>query len=325
MRLFLKHAKWFAALIGLVLPLTVLPQAFPSKPMRIVVPFPPGALLDMMARMVSQKMSESVGQPVIVENRAGANGMIGSDHVAKSAPDGYTILCTTPSTHVSAVFLSKTMPYDPRKDVTPITAAVDTVVVLGVNPSLPVNSPRELVEHAKRYPGKLTYGTAGVGNAFHLIGEMFQMTQGVKLVHVPYKGIVQAVQEVATGQVDMAFASITTVTPHLKSGRVKVLAVLNPQRYAGLPDIPTTAETLAGFVRPDAWFGFLGPANMPAPILARVNAEIVKAVKMPDLLPKFDSMGVIVIGNSPQEFSKMYMAGFDLYGKIIKAAGIQPE
>jgi tripartite-type tricarboxylate transporter receptor subunit TctC len=314
-----------AAVVSLALPLAAHSQAFPAKPLHVIVPFPPGAVLDTMARVVSQKVGQSTGQPVVVENRAGANGMIGSEFVARSAPDGYIILATTTSTHISAPFLVKNLPYDPRKDVTPITAAVDAVTVLAVNPSLPVNSAKELVDYLRKNPGKVTYGTAGVGNAFHLIGEMFQMSQGVSLVHVPYKGIVQAVQETATGQVDMVFSAVNNVIPHMKSGRLKVLAVLNPQRWSVLPEVPSTSEVLTGFQRPDSWFGFLGPANLPQPVLARLNAEIVKALKAADLQPKFEAMGVIVIANSPQEFREMYMAGFDLYGKIIKAAGIQPE
>ncbi len=308
-----------------LLPLAVSAQSWPVKPVRVIVPFPPGATLDIMTRVVAQKAAESTGQPFVVENRAGANGQIGSEFVARSAPDGYTILSTTVSTHISAPYLVKKLPYDPRKDVTPITAAVDAVTVLAVNPAMPVNSVKELVEYAKKSPGKVSYGSAGVGNAFHLIGEMFQSSQGVSLLHVPYKGIVQAVQETATGQVDMVFSAVNNVIPLMKSNKLKVLAVLNPQRWSVLPDIPTTSESLTGFTRPDSWFGFLGPANMPAPLLARVNGELVKALKAPDLVPKFDSMGVIVIANNPQEFLRMYMAGFDIFGKIIKAAGIQPE
>lgn len=320
-----QSAKRLVAVCLCLLPLAVSAQTWPVKPVRVIVPFPPGATLDIMTRLVAQKAAESTGQPFVVENRAGANGQIGSEFVARSAPDGYSILATTVSTHISAPYLVKKLPYDPRKDVTPITAAVDAVTVLAVNPSVPVNNMKELIEYLKKYPGKVSYGSAGVGNAFHLIGEMFQSSQGVSLLHVPYKGIVQAVQETATGQVDMVFSAVNNVIPLMKSGKLKVLAVLNPQRWSVLPDIPTTTETLTGFTRPDSWFGFLGPANMPVPLLARVNGELVKALKAPDLAPKFDAMGVIVIANSPQEFLQMYMAGFEIYGKIIKAAGIQPE
>ncbi len=313
------------AMSVLLFALPAVSQTWPVKPIRVIVPFPPGASLDTMARLVTQKAGESVGQSFVVENRAGANGMIGSEVVAKSAPDGYTILATTTSTHISAPYLVKKLPYDPRKDVTPITAAVDAVTVLAVNSDVPVNSPRELVEYLKKSPGKITYGTPGVGNAFHLVGEIFQSSQGVSLLHVPYKGIVQAVQAAATGEVSVVFSSVNNTLPFLKSGKLKVLAVINAQRWQVLPDIPAIGESLSGFARPDSWFGFLGPANMSSPVLERMNVELVKALKAPDLAPKFDAMGLIVIGNTPAEFQKMYTAGFEIYGKIIKAAGIQPE
>ena len=319
------HVRCAAGALGFVLAAGALAQGFPSKPVRVVVPFPPGSGLDTMARLVSPKLSDSLGQPVIVENRAGANGMIGSEQVARSAPDGYTILATTTSTHVAAAFLVKKLPYDPRRDVTPITAALEAVTVLAVTSALPVNTPRELVDHLKRNPGKVAYGSPGVGNYFHLIGEMFQASQGVSVLHVPYKGIVLAVQAAATGEVQMVFSAVNNVMPHMKAGRLKTLAVLNPTRYAAMPDVPTASETLPGFVRPDSWFGFLGPAGLPRPVLNRLNADIVSALKMPDVRPKLESMGFVVIANSPEEFMKMYMAGFEVYGRIVKQAGIQPE
>jgi tripartite-type tricarboxylate transporter receptor subunit TctC len=320
-----RKCRAIVVLSSLLWALPAVSQTWPVKPVRVIVPFPPGATLDTMARLVTQKASESTGQPFVVENRAGANGMIGSEFVSKSAPDGYTLLATTTSTHISAPYLVKKLPYDPRKDVTPITAAVDAVTVVAVSSTVPVNSAKELVEYLKKSPGKITYGTPGVGNAFHLVGEIFQSSQGVSLLHVPYKGIVQAVQAAATGEVSVVFSSVNNTLPHMKSGRLKVLAVINPQRWSVLPDLPAIGETLSGFTRPDSWFGFLGPANIPAPVVDRVNAELVKALKSPDLTPKFDAMGLIVIGNTPAEFLKMYMAGFEVYAKIIKAAGIQPE
>jgi tripartite-type tricarboxylate transporter receptor subunit TctC len=314
-----------AVLAGLALSQHVAAQSFPSKPIRVIVPFPPAAVLDTMGRLVAQKMSESVGQPVVVENRAGANGIIGSEFVARSAPDGYTLLVTTPSTHISSVYLMKSLPFDPRKDVTPITAAVDSVTVLAVHPSVPVTTAAELIDYLKRNPGKVAYGSAGVGNVFHLIGEMFQSHNGVSLVHVPYKGIVQAVQDTATGQVQMVFSAVNNVMPHMKAGRLKVLAVLNPKRYEGLPGVPSVTEVMPGFERPASWFGFLGPAGLPQQVLARLNGEIVKALNALDARAKLEAMGLMVIGNTPQEFAAQYHAGFDIYGRIIKAAGIQPE
>jgi tripartite-type tricarboxylate transporter receptor subunit TctC len=321
----LRRVRRAAGALGFLLATGCLAQGFPSKPVRVVVPFPPGSGLDTMARLVAPKLSESFGQPVIVENRAGANGMIGSEQVARAAPDGYTILATTTSTHVAAAFLVKKLPYDPRRDVTPITAALEAVTVLAVNSALPVGTPQELVDHLKRNPGKVAYGSPGVGNYFHLIGEMFQASQGVRLLHVPYKGIVLAVQAAATGEVQMVFSAVNNVVPHMKAGRLKTLAVLTPARYAALPQVPTTAETLPGFVRPDSWFGFLGPGGLPQPVLARLNTDIVSALKTSDVRSKLESMGFVVIANSPEEFMKMYMAGFEVYGRIVKQAGIQPE
>jgi tripartite-type tricarboxylate transporter receptor subunit TctC len=209
--------------------------------------------------------------------------------------------------------------------VTPITAAVEAVTVLAVNPALPVSSPQQLVEHLKRNPGKVAYGSAGVGNYFHLIGEMFQASQGVNILHVPYKGIVLAVQAAATGEVQMVFSAVNNVVPHMKAGKLKTLAVLTPSRYAPMPDVPTTAETLPGFVRPDSWFGFLGPAGLAPPVLTRLNGDIVSALKSADVRSKLEFMGFVVIANSPEEFMKMYMDGFEIYGRIVKQAGIQPE
>lgn len=314
-----------AAVLGLVFTAGVQAQAFPSKPIRVVVPFPPGATLDTLARLVGPKLSDSVGQAVIVENRAGANGIIGSEQVARAAPDGHTILATTTSTHLAAPFMVKKLPYDPRRDVTPITAAVEAVTLLAVNPSLPVNSPQELVEYLKRNPGKVAYGSAGVGNFFHLLGEVFQSSQGVNILHVPYKGIVMAVQAATTNEVQIVFSSINNLLPHIKSGKLKPLAAVNRTRYARLPDLPTAAETLPGFMRPDSWFGFLGPAGLPQPVLARLNTEIVSALKAPDVRSKLENMGLVVIANTPEEFMKMYMEGFEVYGRVVKAANIQPE
>src|SRR5262245_2855537 len=208
----------------------------PSRPLKIVVPFPPGNGTDILARLMAPKMTAASGQAVIVENRGGANGQIGAEAVAHAAPDGATILFTSPSTHVTSLFLQKALPYDPVKDFTPITAAVEPVTVLTVSPSLPVNSVKELIAYAKANPGKLNYSSPGIGAVFHMSGELFKLGAGVDIVHVPYKGAAPALQAVIANEVSMGFNSLASVLPHLRSGKLKVLAVLESKRYPGLPD-----------------------------------------------------------------------------------------
>jgi tripartite-type tricarboxylate transporter receptor subunit TctC len=300
-------------------------QTWPARPVKIVVPFPPGNGTDILARLMSPKMSESLHQAVIVDNRGGANGTIGAEQVARAAPDGYSILFTSPSTHVTSLFLSKGLPYDPVKDFTPITAAVEPVTVMTVNPSLPVNSVKELIDYAKKNPGKLNYSSPGVGAVFHMSGELFKLGAGVDIVHVPYKGAAPALAGVIAGEVGIGFNSLASVLPHLRSGRVKVLAVLEASRYRGQPQIPSIAEVLPGFEKPASWFGLFGPAGLPPPVLARLHAEIVKSLNDPDVRPKIDELAMTLIANTPEQFAALLKSGIDQYGRLIKAAGIQPE
>ena len=300
-------------------------QAPSSRPLKIIVPFPPGNGTDILARLMAPKLTASLNQPVIVENRGGANGMIGAEAVARAAPDGTTILFTSPSTHVTALLLSKNLPYDPIKDFTPITAAVEPVTVMTINPSLPVNSVKELIAYAKANPGKLNYSSPGVGAVFHMSGELFKLGAGVDIVHVPYKGAAPALAGVVAGEVSIGFNSLASVLPHLRSGRLKVLAVLEANRYLGLPDVPSIAEALPGFQKPASWFGLFGPAGLPAPTLARLHDELVASLKEPDVHSKIDELAMTVIANTPEQFSAMLKSGIAQYGRLIKAAGIQPE
>jgi tripartite-type tricarboxylate transporter receptor subunit TctC len=275
--------------------------------------------------VVAAKLQTSLGQTVIVDNRSGANGMIGSAVVAHAAPDGYTLLAATPASHVTAVHLMKNLPVDPVKDFTPIMAAVEPVTALVVNADLPVNSVQELIAYAKANPGKLSYGSSGIGSVFHLTGELFNRTAGVNIVHVPYRGVSQPMQDVAAGTIQLLHISLSSARGALASGKAKVLAILEPKRYAKMPDIPSMSEILPAFRKPSTWFGFFGPANMPPEIVARLNAEMRKAITAPDMRPKLEAQDLIIIADTPEQFAALQKEGIEQFGEIIKAAGIKPQ
>jgi tripartite-type tricarboxylate transporter receptor subunit TctC len=301
-------------------------QVWPTaKPITMVVPFPAGPALDLVARLVGQKLGESLGQTIVVENRTGANGTIGSNLVARATPDGYTILAATAGTHVTAVHLMRSLPYDPVKDFTPITAAVEPVTCLVVHSSVPVNSVPELIAYAKARPDELSFGSSGVGSVFHLMGEMFNQTAGVRIKHVPYRGVLPAMQDVIGGHIPMVFISVSNALAAASEGRVKILAILEPNRFSKLPNVPSMSEVLPAFRKPSSWFGFFGPPGLPAPIVARFNIEMAKALNAPDVVSKLDDNGMAVIGNKPDEFAALLKDGIERYGAIIKTAGIPPE
>ena len=300
-------------------------QTWPAKPITFVVPFPPGPALDLVARLVGAKLGETLGGSVVVENRTGANGTLGASAVARAAPDGQTLLFTTASTHVTAVHLMKSLPYDPLKDFTPIVAAVEPVTCLIVNGALPVNSVSELVAYAKARPGALSYGSSGVGSVFHLMGELFNQTAGVRINHVPYRGVAPALQDVIAGHIPMAFLSISNVLGLGDTNSVKILAVLEPMRFARRADIPSMSEAIPAFRKPSSWFGVFGPPGLPAPTAARLNSEIVKALGAPEVKSKLDENGMAVIGGTPEDFRALIVDGIARYGAIIEAAGVKPE
>jgi tripartite-type tricarboxylate transporter receptor subunit TctC len=301
-------------------------QAWPSaKPITIVVPVPPGPSIDMIARLMAAKLSDALGQTVIVDNRSSANGMIGSAAVAHAAPDGYTLLAATPASHVTAVHLMKNLPVDPAKDFTPIMAAVEPVTALVVNAELPVNSVPELIAYAKANPGKLSYGSSGIGSVFHLTGELFNRTAGVNITHVPYRGVSQPMQDVAAGHIQLLHISLSSARGALTSGKAKVLAILEPRRYAKMPDVPSMSEVLPGFRKPSTWFGFFGPAKLPPDIVARLSTEMRKAMAAPDVRAKMESQDLIIIADTPEQFAALQKRGIEEFGEIIKAAGIKPQ
>jgi tripartite-type tricarboxylate transporter receptor subunit TctC len=296
-----------------------------AKPITIVVPVPPGPSVDMIARLVAPRLGEALGQTVIVDNRGGANGTIGSNLVARAAPDGYTLLAATPASHVTAVHLMKNLPFDPVKDFTPIMAAVEPVTALVVNAALNINSVPDLIAYAKAHPGELSYGSSGIGSVFHLTGELFNRTAGVNIKHVPYRGVSQPMQDVAAGHIQLLHISLSSARGALESGKAKVLAILEPRRYARLPDVPSMSEILPAFRKPATWFGFFGPAKLPPEIVARLNAEMRKAITAPEARAKLEASDLTVIAGTPQEFAALQKDGIEQFGAIIKAAGIEPQ
>jgi tripartite-type tricarboxylate transporter receptor subunit TctC len=309
----------------LALPLTAAAQTYPAKPIRLMIPVSPGPGVDQVGRVVGSKMAEDLGQPLVVDNRPGANGVIGTDHVVRSAPDGYNILLATPSMVITVVYLMKQIPYDPIKDLAPISAAVEPVTTLVVNPSVPAKNVRELIDWVKQNPGKVSYGSAGVGSVFHMVGEMFKSAAGVDITHVPYKSVPPAVAAVMAGEVQIAYSAASNVLPHHRAGKLRILGVLERERFPGQADIPAVGESVPGFEKPASWFGFFAPAGTPRPIIQRLNGSIVKALNSPDVRKPLEAQAFTIIGNSPEQFAAMVKSGLDVYARAVKIAGLKPE
>jgi tripartite-type tricarboxylate transporter receptor subunit TctC len=312
------------AAFGAALPSFTHAQAYPSRPIRVVVPFPPGPSTDLVARLVGSKMASALGQPVIFENRAGANGAIGSEFVARSAPDGYTIQIATSSSHLTSMFLSRSLPFDPIKDFTPIVALVDPSNCLVVHSAVPVHSVKELVDYAKRNPGKLSYASSGAGSGQHLMMELFKQATGTSLVHIPYKGSGPAAVDLSAGRVETGVMNLASARPFANAGKLRILAFMD--RYSFLAaDAPVITELVPGYQKLLSYFGFYGPAGMPPPVVNRLNAEAVKALHASDVREKLAELDYGILGGTPEEFAAMVASAIPVFAKVIKAAGIQPE
>jgi tripartite-type tricarboxylate transporter receptor subunit TctC len=317
--------KWIALAAILSVPLAALGQAYPSKPIRMVVPYAPGGATDVLARPIAQKLSEQVGQPVIVENRPGANATIGADVVAKSPPDGHIFFLGS-IVHYMVPFFSKNVPYDPVKDFTPIAQVSVVPNVLAVNPSLPIHSVKDLIEYAKKTGTKLHYGTTGTGSTHHLGGIFLAQTAGLALEHVPYKGGNPAIQDVLAGQIPLVILTATTIMPQVKNGKLRALGLIENRRFPGVPGVPTIGETVPGFAVPDTWFGFMGPAAMPRPIVDQLNAEIRKTLKVAEVRQRIENLGMEVTGEATAEqMTATIHAEVETIRKIVNTAGIKPE
>ena len=306
-------------------PVLAAEQAYPSKPIRLVVPFPAGGSLDVVARAIGQKLTEAWGQPVVIDNRPGAGGNIGADLVAKSAPDGYTILEGALSTHAVNVSLYNKMPYDPIKDFAPITLVAVTPNVLVLNASYPVNSVPELLAYARANPGKLSFGSGSNGSAGHLAGELFKTEAGVDMVHIPYKGGAPALQALLAGDTQLMFDNLANAAAQIKAGKLKALAVTTAKRSSLMPELPTLSETgLPGF---DiyTWWGFMAPAGTPKEIIAKWNAEVTRILNSPEMKAFFAQQGAEPAPDSPEQFAALIRSEISKYARIVKQSGAKVD
>jgi len=313
-----------AFLLALAMPAMADAQSWPSKPVKMIVPFPAGGPTDVLTRALAEKLSAAWGQAVVVDNKPGAGGTIGSDFVAKSAPDGYTLLMATSSTHSIGPYLGK-VPYDPQKDFTPIVYVGKATNILVVSPMLNIHSLRELIDYAKKNPGKANYATSGVGSISHLTSEMFASMAGVKIVHVPYKGTQLSMPDLMSGQVTLLFDSVLTAKPHIDSKRLVGLAVSSKERSALVPDMPTMSESgLAGF---DSWtwFGVFGPAGTPQAVVDRVNADMNRIVSDQAIKDRFAQLGFETSGGTPAQFAAVVQSEARKWSQVIREANVKPE
>jgi len=314
-------------LMGVATATSALAQAssYPNKPVRIIVPFAVGGIADTFARVIGIKLTEDWGQPVVVENKTGAGGNIGAEAVARAAPDGYTLVMGNIGSHAVNVSLFKTIPFDPIKDFVPIAHVLDADGLLVVNPSVKANSVREIIEMARAQPGKLSYASGGLGTTSHLAGELFKSTAKVDIVHVPYKGNSPAIADLLSGQTQLSFATMPTVLPHVKAGKLRAVASIGLARTVALPDVPTVAESgLPGF-EVSNWIGLFAPAGTPPDIVSKLNAEVQKIMRSPDVQKRLESEGARFIPMTAAQFAAFQKDEATKWAKIIRDANIKAE
>ena len=312
------------AFVTALLASTALAQPYPSKPIRIIVNFPAGGVADIYARILGGKVQEAWGQPVVVENRTGGGGNIGADAVAKSAPDGYTLNMSAIGPHAVNVTLFSKMPYDPVKDFAAIALVLEAEGLLVVHPSLPANNIAELIAYARANPGKLTFASAGPGTASHLAGELFKTMAKVDMLHIPYKGNVPAITDLLAGQTSLLFATMPTVLPHAKAGKLRALATLGAERSAATPELPTIGETLKGF-EVNNWIGLFAPAGTPPDIVKRWNAEVMRVMRSAEIQARLPVDGARFTPNTPEQFSAFVKSEITKWAPIVKASGARVD
>jgi tripartite-type tricarboxylate transporter receptor subunit TctC len=300
-------------------------QAYPAKAIRVLSTFNPGTVADGAMRLIAQKMSDSMKQPVVVEAVAGAGGVLAAQTLLRSLPDGYTIMHSAPTTLVATPFLFKTPPYDPLKDFTYLTHLADATTCLLVAASLPVNTVSELIEYARANPGKLAYGSNGIGGSYHLEMELLKLKQGLDILHIPYRAGSETLMAAATGQIAIAFAPAAAALAQARAGKVKILAVLSVKRFASMPELPSMGEQMPDYEKIPGGDEMVGPAGMPEPVVKRLHAEIVKALNQAEVQERLKQIGFVPVGNTPQEHAAQMRRDMAIMGKAIKAAQIKAE
>ena len=316
----------FTLMLGLFACQDIFAQAgaYPNHQIKIISPFATGGIADGFSRIIAQGLSESFGQPVIVENKAGGGGNIGADFVAKSPADGYTLIMGSIGTHAVNPYLVKNMPYDPLKDFVPVVFVLDAEGLLAVNPNLPVKNVAELIAYLKANPGKVSYGSGGIGTASHLAGELFVMTAKVDMTHIPYKGNALAITDLIGGQTQVMFATMPTILPYVKSDKLRGLAVTGAGRDPSMPDLPSISETLPGFDVKN-WIGLFAPAGTPPAVVKKLHDEVAKIMQQPAVQKKLEAEGAKYYAMTPEAFGEYQKKESVRWGKIIKSAGIKPE
>jgi tripartite-type tricarboxylate transporter receptor subunit TctC len=312
----------FAALLALSF--NACGQEWPTRPIRFILPFPPGGSTDILGRLIAERLSAGLGQPVVTENRGGAGGNVGAEAAARAAPDGYTFVLVAPSLAISPTLYSK-INYDPVKDFAPVSLVATVPNVMITQASLPAQSLQEFIAYAKSKPGALNFGSGGAGTSNHLAGELFNIVAGTNLVHIPYKGVNLAMQDVLAGNVHLVFIGIPAAAPHIRSGKLRALAIVAQQRSGALPDVPTVAEAGMRDFEVTTWYGVLAPAGTPAPIIQRVNAELVKVMHSPELKDKLAGSGTEPRTSTPEEFAAYIKSEIAKWGEVIRKAGVKAD